>query len=363
MNPKSLAAIPCLYVLILLAGTMWPYNFRQENGVIPGRAEGMVFDPPATAYASGAGSKLGGLTSFTILVSLTPHGYESNGYARILTWSLDDDRRNFMIGQWNESLVFKLKMSGRDKPIHFETEGVFIKDRKTTLAIAFDGERLLLYKDGMLRRARRTAPLTPGPWEGTYPLVVGSEGNGKSPWKGSVERIAIFDRLLSRQEISTSAGPDGAGGLDPLIHYDLTGAPRTRTRHAMEMKDSGRPPAADLFVPARFAPFQRTYLGSVSLKWEDLRHEWDDILLNIAVFIPLGVILFGFLFRWGVRPGLALALAVMAGFLLSLSVELLQAWLPTRNSSLMDVITNTLGTAVGAGIGTRLRSVVKDKTR
>ncbi len=69
-----------------------------------------------------------------------------------------------------------------------------------------------------------------------------------------------------------------------------------------------------------------------------------DVLLNVALFVPLGASL-GVL---GSRPRRAL----LAGFLLALAIELLQATLVTgRDPSLSDVLTNSSGTLIGALLG------------
>jgi VanZ family protein len=44
----------------------------------------------------------------------------------------------------------------------------------------------------------------------------------------------------------------------------------------------------------------------------------------------------------------AVVLAVVAGLVVSFAIEYLQAYLPSRDSSLRDLITNVLGTAIGA---------------
>ena len=64
-----------------------------------------------------------------------------------------------------------------------------------------------------------------------------------------------------------------------------------------------------------------------------------EILQNIMLFVPLGIAL---------ALGKTTALrAVAAGFLLSLTVEVIQQWLPGRDPSVGDLVFNTLGTGVG----------------
>jgi glycopeptide antibiotics resistance protein len=43
-------------------------------------------------------------------------------------------------------------------------------------------------------------------------------------------------------------------------------------------------------------------------------------------------------------------IAVFAGFLLSLMIEILQAWLPSRSSDVFDLVLNTTGAFLGAVI-------------
>lgn len=71
--------------------------------------------------------------------------------------------------------------------------------------------------------------------------------------------------------------------------------------------------------------------------------QWvPDVLLNVALFAPLGAALAAV----GMRP----RPAVLMGAMLSACIELAQVWIPGRDPSVRDVLSNTLG----AGLGTVL---------
>lgn len=85
-----------------------------------------------------------------------------------------------------------------------------------------------------------------------------------------------------------------------------------------------------------------------------------DIFNNIVLFLPFGAGVAWLLGQHGIRPLRALAAALALGAGLSLSVELLQLFLPSRTPTPADVLTNTLGTLLGVlclhGVGLLFRS-------
>lgn len=75
----------------------------------------------------------------------------------------------------------------------------------------------------------------------------------------------------------------------------------------------------------------------------DIRYGHVEAAANVALFIPLGFLLAGATRRWWV--------GVLGGFALSAAVESLQfALLASRQASLRDLIANTLGALLGAGL-------------
>ena len=80
--------------------------------------------------------------------------------------------------------------------------------------------------------------------------------------------------------------------------------------------------------------------------------KWDisDILLNILFFVPLGLLLIPLLEIYTKRYSLSFWLTVMSGLLLSIIIESLQILIPDRNTSVMDVLSNTAGTIAGSSL-------------
>ena len=84
--------------------------------------------------------------------------------------------------------------------------------------------------------------------------------------------------------------------------------------------------------------------------WEHPATDWItysgvEFTANIAMFVPIGLfflLLFG-RSRWWVAMGIP--------FLMTLSIETAQIWIPGRVSDIRDVISNTIGAVVGVLLG------------
>ncbi|NIP92495.1 MAG: hypothetical protein GWO24_03100 [Akkermansiaceae bacterium] len=72
-----------------------------------------------------------------------------------------------------------------------------------------------------------------------------------------------------------------------------------------------------------------------------------DVVVNLLGFVPFGLLLAALLGRI-TTTGRAFTLSVVIGMALSFGIEFLQSWIPTRSSSLVDLVLNTTGTALGA---------------
>lgn len=329
-----------LFIIFLFVVGVWPFNFWQLNKVNQDPIHGSALSPPGTAYTPFPPEKLAGAKEFTLLLNLSSDLSGSNGYARIVSYSLSDERMNFMIGQWEDSIVFRLRAAGRPKLIHFESDGVLRKGKKEWIAIVFDGEKLLLYHNGEIKNQKKTGILDFSNWDASFPLVIGSEANGNFGWKGNIYSIRIFDRCFLPEEIRTLARGGNFGGASekPLIDYSFN-------KVGSLVEDHGKGQPAHSIIPERFKPYKRQFLtfGGIG---ELTQNRWD-VLINILGFIPLGLLLVGYLRERKFAFKNAIFLGIIEGFLISLTIEVLQAYLATRDSSLLDLIANTAGTGIG----------------
>lgn len=78
----------------------------------------------------------------------------------------------------------------------------------------------------------------------------------------------------------------------------------------------------------------------------------SDVLTNVVAYIPFGMLVLWALRRMRTAP--AILMATATGMLLSMMMETAQMFLPTRTSSVVDLLMNTAGTIGGTLLGSFL---------
>jgi len=165
-------------------------------------------------------------------------------------------------------------------------------------------------------------------------LLLGSQGGGWPRWAGTIEAVAIHARPCDAGALAAraTASPAELGSL-----LEASGA-RFACVFPGEVGKDCRPA---WIRPEHVTRLEAPLLG---MQWPPGRiRGWvlKDGLLNVLFFVPVGLLV---AWRRGWR-GVGLALGV--GLLLSLGIEIAQAYIPGRDSSLLDVAANSLGAAIG----------------
>ncbi|MGB2637107.1 MAG: VanZ family protein [Candidatus Acidiferrum sp.] len=212
-----------------------------------------------------------------------------------------------------------------------------------------------LYLNGELRGAYPNFRFTSSDLSGQ--IVLGTSPVDSQPWTGEIHGLAIHADALTPLVVQKHFQDWIANDL-PVSQGDLsTSASAIYTFHERlgDTIHATGSIAPDLKIPAHFRVPHQAFLKTPSAAFEASWSYFADALSNIIGFLPLGVCLCGYLafarpLRW------AILLTVIVGFVYSLGIESLQAFLPQRASDLTDVLTNTLGTALGALIAGSLKN-------
>jgi VanZ family protein len=176
-------------------------------------------------------------------------------------------------------------------------------------------------------------------------MVIGNSAVDLKPWHGELRGLAIYSRELSSAEVLR----DYHNWTDRNGAADLAGATARYpfTERAGRVIHNAVMSAPNLEIPKWFELPGKGFLNSPA---EDFEANWGyllDLLENIVGFVPLGFILCAYLATTRSQRRAILYAAVAAG-ILSLAIEVLQAYIPLRGSDVTDIITNTLGAFCGA---------------
>lgn len=204
-----------------------------------------------------------------------------------------------------------------------------------------------VYLDGALVRKVSRLRSRSGDCSGS--LGVGHPARGHTSWQGEIYGLAIHHHELTPAQVQssyrswlTTGRPDDRNSEKAAALYLFN------EKGGSAVRDHGRA-GVRLTIPELYSNIQRTWLESPRLAYESGWGYFDDIVINIGGFIPFGFALSAFLASIG-RVHRVRAWAIFGGLCVSLAIETLQVYLPTRNSDLTDVLTNTLGASLGAAI-------------
>ncbi|HVU09317.1 MAG TPA: VanZ family protein [Verrucomicrobiae bacterium] len=342
----------------------WPFDFRPLNRVNwPANQSGLQFGNNGIAYDpiplafSESNETNAGAADFSAEIRLAADSEPDDDVFNILTIYNSDLPDDFVFCQWKHEFLFRAAIT---HPFVHHISEIGISDalplgKTHFIAIRGGAVGTDLFLDGSPKGHFPGFVLRPNALDGQ--LILGNDDSGKHSWSGRLFGLALFNRRLDTAEIAahrelwTSGNArqlTNAPGLTALYLFDEGGGQQVKDLSGNRHR---------VVIPEIFQPLHRRVLIP---PWKDLAYnntpDYSDIAVNILGFIPFG---FCFsIYRRAVAPNRQTTnflFVMLAGFAISLTIELIQVWLPNRTSSMTDLLTNTTGTLIGVMLAVRCR--------
>lgn len=344
---KKLLVITSAAVLCTtLAAGLWPFSFRHTNEVRwKPEAGGLVFGNNGMVISQGrfpgAAPGRGGS------IELWVEPGESWSTGTIFSFYERSEAPGIQVRQSGDDLLFsgsRRDGRGKSEPQDVFVDHVFRKGERVFIALVSAGHSLDFYVDGVLKKSVSDAALDGRDFTGT--LIVANAYNEKLSWSGTVRGLALYDRALRPEEITEdyrSWRDKGRGAQNAVAAYSLFSFDGPVSDRLRNLGTKG----PDLIIPKSYFVFEP---GLLVPFWKEYRPGWQyavDLTVNVFGLVPLGFC-FAALLAWLKGRPRSLLYAALLGFLTSLTIEILQAFMPTRFSGMTDLVSNTLGAALGA---------------
>jgi hypothetical protein len=180
----------------------------------------------------------------------------------------------------------------------------------------------------------------------TGQLILGDSALQQDTWSGQVNGLAIYDSELIATTVLAHYKTWAEFGQPEVVQSDrCVGLYRFEERAGNIVRNQCRS-GLELTIPRVYTVQDQILLEPF---WEEFTMSWgywNNALKNIIGFVPLGFCFYGYL-SLARRPNHPVLVTVLCGAAVSLTIEVLQGFLPTRQSGTTDLITNTVGTYVG----------------
>jgi hypothetical protein len=367
-KPTSAAPTPILPMvcLLLTAGLLIaglsPFNPFPRNAVswLPGG--GLEFGERGIAYSTAPVSPLASAGSgarenspdsrwfCSLQVRIQPKVLFLDNSGTVLDFYSVENPLQFRLMQWRDELLIRrdyFDSNHKLKTAELELANAFLTDEPVNFTIVAGPAATIAYRNGQKAGASSRLGLSCADFAGQ--LLVGEAPIQDDPWHGKIFELALYYDHASNpgwpDQIATFNPPPGDGpapgeatNAHPFARYAF-GEGSGKNVHSRAAS------GPDLYIPGIFVlPHKQLLLPP----WKELDDKLSkrDIAINIAGFMPFGFLVFAYLHRRR-RWRRAAVWTVLAGFLISATIEILQAYIPSRTSGVLDIMNNTLGTGLG----------------
>jgi VanZ family protein len=353
---EALPLVCILLVLGLLAAGLWPFQPFPDNGVSWLSApSGVEFVHHGVIFGSGVIDAAPGheISACSLRIRLQPRIVDLDDSGTLLVFYTPENPMQFRLMQYRNELLIRRDYrdaQNRLKTIELELEHTFVRDEPVTYTITSGTSGGgVAYRNGVRVGDSPRMGLSCADFSGQ--LVLGNSPIAEDGWRGRLTELAIYDRKLSAEEVARADSAQQEAAIKPDRVPRKTLDDQGAIAHYAFAEGSGNVihnsagSAPDLYIPGVFRILHKQFLMP---PWKESPDKvaLRDILINIGGFMPFGFLCFAYLRRHRANKS-AVILTVLAGAGISLTIEVLQYFVPARSSDMIDLATNTLGTYLG----------------
>ena len=326
------AAVLC----VILTLGLWPFHSPESEVAWLVDRNGLQFGSPATVMSSGAFriADAENEASLSIEVWLQPLRIWDSG--TLLAFYTPGSPSQFSLRQSQVDL--ELTNTARRY-----VGNVFRRRRPVFLTITSGMHGTTVYRDGVLFSTQPRFRLFPKEFVGR--LVLGDAPQQPDSWSGDLRGLALYGgeltaaQVLRHYETWTRLERPEISGEERNVALYLFNERAGNVAH--DQAGSG----VNLEIPKQYVVLDKIFLEPFWKEFNLSRSYWESAVKNIVGFIPFGFCFCACLSAHKTRR--TALVTVILGTLTSLTIEILQAYLPTRDSGTTDLFTNTFGTYLG----------------
>jgi VanZ family protein len=329
---------------ILVVG-LWPFHAPKNQVTWLGSENGLSFGDYGTILSSDFFWGTGSDSPYCSLeIWLEPALASNDG--TIIAFYSPSSPRQFSLRQSLTDLALQRDITHQDHQTNLVRLYVDEAFRKSHIfvTVTSNGQDTAVYIDGQLVRRSSRFGLSINDLTGQ--LIGGNSPKQHNSWSGKLRGLAIYRSELNATQVAQHYEDWTRTGNPTVTQEERVLALYLFDEHTGTIVHNRARPETDLYIPERYVVVHQVLLEP---PWREFRAQWSylkDVFINIVGFIPLGFFFYGYLSS-ARRIRCATLATVFLGSMVSLTIEILQAYLPTRDSGMTDVITNTLGTCVG----------------
>lgn len=355
LHPSFSGAALALILIVFYAGSLAPWTFYGANDArwMAGRngvnisKQGFIYSPEPFNKPN-ENIFADGVVSIEVYFQRDPQIKKTQTTFFCFNNEMEKPRRTFFIKEYSNSLIIQNKLLMNALPEPGEKMLITITSNKLDQynkikepgAIYLNGEKTTSFSYPLFLYYKSA----PGH------LVLGNNARGTEDWTGNILGVGIYKRNLTKEKVKENYEYWANGGHPSPFQDKSMICCYAFDEGEGDQVYNHAGPYNHLLIPQNIPKIVAgNFLDQRWNRWRTL--DWD-MINNFLFYILPGFFITAYLSKYpGLKDRANFLYAIGICGIMSLSIEMLQHLLP-RHSNLEDLICNTLGAALGAGLYT-----------